>query len=273
MCDDDEICQIDHIIHKLISSIMDQIGSDSNRTLIKYALKNRILPERYFKKIFDEAVKGNSRLLGFFNRKKIEEIKQIHDEEIRKDVIYDVLSQHHQHRKVTNHIQNICNFSVEELESLCGDLFADEVDSFVVFGCVKSTDIDVVVFVDNKKCKDGKTPYLKRRHIIKILRELTEIGYDIRMGVDINVCAIHDRKICAISRGGSDIANMIIETYSQHAQVYPIPDLDQTKICLNERIRGISLFMITYLESFTSAHIYTQLRPAKVQARQGGIDE
>lgn len=241
--------------------------------LIRHILEKGKLPEKYFERIFAELNNDRSQILNLFGRENIIKLKEMPDVNTKILFIQELLSTHGQKRKVTNHIDSVCRFSDDELETLCDDLFADGYLSFTVFGCNDSRDIDVFVVVEENKCNNGLPPSLKKRSIEQITKELIEIGYDVTRGIDIVVCAVNEGRIVAISKGSAEICNVVLATYANHDQFYPVPELNAIEIKLFDKIVGLSGYILKHLEELVEDRVYAELRPSKCEAYHGGIDQ
>lgn len=138
------------------------------------------------------------------------------------------------------------------LEKLCSTRFSKYI-SFVIFGCPYSTDIDVACIVNNyNNCHP--MPLLKTEYL-RMINELTEIGYDIdKLVIDINYIVIENKNVIAMSKGGNEIQNMILSTYDLHKQKYECPDLNYVAVSKFEKIRCISKYMLDNMEYISNKY-------------------
>jgi len=160
---------------------------------------------------------------------------------------------------------------------------------FVVVGCPRSSDIDVMVIVDAKSHSNGKTfPLTSEDHEL-IRSKLTSIGYDSKREIDINVIALKEKKIVACFKGGKETANIVIHTAKLHKQVeFPqsgikydsqsrptniadlIEEVPITEDMIYGRIQAILKFILEYLEIISIN--YLDLRPEKMDSMATGND-
>jgi hypothetical protein len=232
------------------------------------------LPRRFFEFILEELKKQHPRNLQIFSVSQIQELKMLvcddyecYDIITRK--VYYIMKNAQQSTKVYNYIKKICNFTQYELEELCDDMFAEKYESFVVFGCKESTDIDVACVVEyNSKCKNGRSPLLKENDITRVEKELKDLGYDTSRGIDINIISIQNERIKTLTKGSVETANMITQTYSGHSQKYSCPKLLFVETSIFDKIRGLSSFFIQNLECLTMN--YGEIRDEKKEIYSNG---
>jgi hypothetical protein len=243
----------------------------SHKQLIQHIITIQKLPDRFFEYIFNELKKEHTRELRIFTLPQICELKTLSEIDSRKK-IYSILNSAVYPSRMIAFVSGTCNFTQSELEDLCGDMFSDQIESFVIFGCKESTDIDVACIIKyDDKCCNGKSPLLKSRDIKRLENELSEMGYNISRGIDYNVISIYDGKIKSLSKGGNgDTANMILYTYANHIQKYALPKLNFVDVPLFDKIRGLSSFFIQNLESLVRD--YKGIRNEKIIVCEEGTD-
>lgn len=173
-------------------------------------------------------------------------------EQLRKYASIDTLIEDLQTKpvKTVKQLLKMHPLTIQELENLCVDNFSAYI-SFVVFGCSRSTDIDVACFVDSKYIDNGKPFPLAQCELQRLEKELTEAGYSvIDRGLDINLLCVNAAgRIIACTKGGSETQNIILQTHHLHKQYYDtLPALTHVMPSVFDKIKAISKFMLDYLE-------------------------
>src|SRR5690606_27306557 len=103
----------------------------------------------------------------------------------------EIINQHlidclkHSSIKSMRRIMHIHQFTENKIQHMIPDRHSD-FDSWLVIGCPRSRDIDVVVFVRESDHSNGQTKPLSIDAMIRLHKELEECGYDLTRELDIN---------------------------------------------------------------------------------------
>lgn len=185
-------------------------------------------------------------------------------------------------------IYQICCFTDNDIQQLNINNYS-VYDSFLVFGCPLSTDIDIVVFVDKFSCHMGNTKALSNNSIREIKDALNSLGYEtINKELDITCVYVdpNTKNITASSKGGSETQNIINATWIYHKQVmnstntlplglhnHPIIDCKMTDEDVYNKLRALSKYIIDYLEDICNNTQYKEIRMKKKEAYTQGNDQ
>ena len=156
-------------------------------------------------------------------------------------------------------------FNIDELEQLKNESYTNY-ESFFIYGCPLSTDIDVLVTCPEQSARDGKVCPLFTSEIVRLKEELSDLGYDINREIDYNLVVIRDDVIIASSKGGKETANICLATYKQHAQKFH--DLPLKKIILSsddfeDKLRSLAKFVWDFLKNITSKNEYKNIQDVR----------
>jgi hypothetical protein len=111
-----------------------------------------------------------------------------------------------------NHVKNVlANMFIEGFSRL---VLLNGQPHFNIMGCPRSTDIDVLVVVD-----DTRKPVLPNDFRL-VVRRLIEAGYEVDRGLDINFVSWNDNGSFDGSAGNESI-RIAVNTYGCHRQVCP----------------------------------------------------
>ena len=129
--------------------------------------------------------------------------------------------------------------------------------AFNIFGDRISTDIDIVLKVDNLD-----RPLLSSE-VSRLHYELQELGYDVNRGLDINKVFIDSNGFIKFSKGGNETINMLIFTYGLHTQAYPLIFTEKVELDIYQKVHSMCTFIANKLETLTSSSDYEILRVEK----------
>lgn len=158
-------------------------------------------------------------------------------------------------------------------------------NSFVVFGCPESSDIDIVVFVADKDNHNGKTKELSQNSINEIRDALTTLGYDTKKVLDITTAHVCSGRIIGSSKGGSETQNIILATWKYHKQIMgsdthlplalqlnPIIRIEFSESDIFDKLRAFAKYVLDYAEDIVPADRYKIFRPIKKEIYAKGGD-
>jgi hypothetical protein len=185
----------------------------------------------------------------------------------------------------------ICDFSnnlINLIKSLDQNHYSIP-DSFVVFGCPESTDIDVTCFVRKEDNHMGKTKELSSESIQCIRLKLQDLGYDTEnREIDINTVYVDPdtQMITGSSKGGVETQNIINATHMYHKQVmdeqtlipralhlHPMKNIEFTDEVIFEKLRAFAKFVLDYAEDLMTPRDYQSFRPIKMELYKQGGDQ
>ncbi|AYV83866.1 MAG: hypothetical protein Hyperionvirus13_8 [Hyperionvirus sp.] len=113
---------------------------------------------------------------------------------------------------------------------------------FNIFGCQKSTDIDIVMLVPHRD-------QVKMKPDMKDLREkLNSLGYDPSREIDLNLIYVEDGAIQAAKHGGKETQNIVLHTYRFHKQMHPCLITKEAEILIEDKIRIITKYVLDKLD-------------------------
>lgn len=131
-----------------------------------------------------------------------------------------------------------------------------------IFGCPLSTDIDIAFLVDHP---DIIQKYKQNQIILDygdILDEIKKKYPDKEF--DINLIALDVHKNLSMAyKGSKETQNIIYNTYKYHQQKYPCFFDKQLDIDLNDKIRGLAVFILDYLKDIIGIEEYKNQREIK----------
>jgi len=126
-----------------------------------------------------------------------------------------------------------------------------------IFGCPLSTDIDIAFIVNSPQ------DILEYRSGLAIL-DVDDIfnfikkNYPENPDFDINLITIDSQNNLSMAyKGSKETQNIIFDTYQYHKQEYPCFFNKQIYIDLNDKIRGLSVFVLDYLEDIIGKKEYS----------------
>ena len=173
-------------------------------------------------------------------------------------------------------ICKIYEFTSNDIEQMIPDHFA-QYDSFLVFGCPESTDIDVVCFVRPQDCLAGVTKDLSDESIKKLSIQLSELGYDtVKREIDMTTIYVDPltQNITSSSKGGRETQNILVQTWIYHRQImnqtgdipnalllHPIRMIDFTTEEIFDKLRSMAKYIMDYSEEISPNYLI--FRPIK----------
>lgn len=161
------------------------------------------------------------------------------------------------------HIKRVYDMSSTLINTLLDNDYSDY-DSFIVFGCPESTDIDVVCFVRKQdvRLESNTVKDLSSVAFNRLVTELKQLGYNDKyvLPKDVDVNAVYvdpeTQMIVAALKGGKDTQNMINATWMHHRQV--MADKAETIFGKNEPL-ALSLHPMCDI-SFDNTYIFTKIK-------------
>lgn len=137
--------------------------------------------------------------------------------------------------------------------------------AFYIFGCPRSTDIDVAVQVKTRAD-------LKKSINEDWLRdELRDLGYDTTRGIDYNLVYVENSMIVDVSKGSPKDTQMIIFlTHKNHAQKHRIPFTTYHPTDMHDRIRALAKFFLDHMKDLVGEERYNELREERKEIYSGG---
>lgn len=247
-----------------------------NKTLSKLyfrLIQNDKLPSEFYEKVFDY-IKNNKRFVQyilsedeknmFANSPFSQSIQHI----LREKIL--ILTKSQFMMRTYNILNQIYPLSLDDLEVLCSENF-NTYKSFFVFGCPRSTDIDIVCIVENHT--NGVPFPLFTKEVKRLHSELQELGYDISRGIDLSLVVYDDfeKKFIAHSKGGPETQNILLMTYKYHMQKYSLPNLTFVTMELFDKLRGIAKYILDNLEDIVVD--YQEVRYERQENYTKGIDD
>jgi hypothetical protein len=151
------------------------------------------------------------------------------------------------------------------------DIFKEDLvipQIFNVFGCELSTDIDVVILLDQIVEKE----FLDLSYIVSKLKSLSYDINDDMSNLDIQQVTIDvNGNIVLSSKGSKETQNMIYYTYNLHKQYCPpifSKPIDTDQIDILGKIKSVGKLLLDYYESF-----FVDLHDIKKEIYNGPITE
>jgi len=131
-----------------------------------------------------------------------------------------------------------------------------------IFGCPLSTDIDIAFLVSKQ---DIIEKYKNNQIIFDYDDILDEIKKDYpNKDFDINFVTLDSQNNLSMAyKGSKETQNIIFNTYKYHRQKYPIFFDKQIDIDLNDKIRGLCVFVLDYLRDIIGIEEYKNQREIK----------
>ena len=131
-----------------------------------------------------------------------------------------------------------------------------------IFGCPLSTDIDIAFLVSNQ---DIIERYKHAQIELDFDDILDEIKKDYpNKDFDINLITLDSQNnLSTAYKGSKETQNIIFNTYKYHRQKYPIFFDKQIDIDLNDKIRGLCVFILDYLRDIIGNEEYKHQREIK----------
>lgn len=171
-------------------------------------------------------------------------------------------------------ISRIMDMSETLITTLLDNEYSDY-DSFIVFGCPESTDIDVVCFVRKQdviyrqpliRPDTGTVKDLSSIAQNRLMLELAAIGYgkQYNLSKDIDVNSVYvdpeTKMIVALSKGWKETQNIINTTWIHHRQImvnndlplalslHPMCNIIFTRSDVNDKLKSFAKFVIDFAE-------------------------
>jgi hypothetical protein len=186
-----------------------------------------------------------------------------------------------------NVVQNIYRFDIGDLERLTPGQYTTFV-RFIVYGCYRSRDIDVMVICPPSSNYNGGVRALYTSELTRLSAELMAIGYDTQgRDIDYNQVVIEDGKIVASTKGGAETGNIVLITWIHHSQIWdydapsadtpPIPlalvqyPLDFVELGFEEfeaKVRSLAKYFWDFLKYCTTKADYMTIRSFKSDVYQ-----
>jgi hypothetical protein len=254
---------------------MASFNRNQSNLILEILRKDQMIPQ-FYDSLNDKMEKMESSV-----RDIIKHLEQIYQKPLefisphnRRMCINHFLINHMEHSlaKGMRKLFRIYPFTDTEIELMLPDHYA-KYDSFVVFGCPESTDIDIICFVRAEDCifETGQTKELSDTSVRKIHSELRDLGYDVdRRKVDINIVYIDPIKhmIMASSNCPRETQNNVNATYMYHRQpvpsgldLHPMVDIELTDDILLDKMRAFAKYIMDYSEDICP--VYKTFRPIK----------
>ncbi len=172
-------------------------------------------------------------------------------------------------KRVIKYIAKCNNMSLDELylylEVNHPDNFS-KYKSFNIFGDSQSTDIDILIQVDNV----DKPLFSDQINIIE--KNLSQLKYDLSKPIDYNLVEVENGNIINCKKGGLEIQNILYYTYDLHNQKFNKMVNRTIEIDLHPKSMAINKFILNYLKDFT-IYNYELISKEKAKAySQGGIE-
>lgn len=161
--------------------------------------------------------------------------------------------------------------NIIKLHRLTIDSTSEQIDiqSFNVFGCPHSRDIDVIVAVASPHLITNGNMHLLESDL-KL--KLAEIGYDVNRGLDINLCYALNGNIHCISNGGRETQNILFQTYDLHRQAYPCIVTSNIEIDIMDKLKATAKFILDHLEVLIGKKFYQVVRSDRKEAYKKSED-
>lgn len=166
--------------------------------------------------------------------------------------------------KLINKINRVYLLDEKTIEGMFHDMYST-LKKFLIIGCPTSTDIDVLVFVDQEDQENGQTKPLRSSSVAELRSSIQALGYDTTRDIDINVISVEDGKINGCSKGGSTGTTMIaLSTWMHHKQEvdgngtptalvhYPMNFPEYTEEILLNAITAFALFFLKHFKVLCS---------------------
>jgi hypothetical protein len=145
------------------------------------------------------------------------------------------------------------------------ELFSN-VNSWYIYGCPLSTDLDISVVVSRKL---NGTPVCPNYNSIRKL--FNSIKTHKIMDFNFITIDIDEKRITSVKKGHDELVNIINETYKYHVQQHPLVNLNSIQTDYLNKMRSISKLILDNLEQITDN--YKEKREAKKRAYCAGTFE
>ena len=89
---------------------------------------------------------------------------------------------------------------------------------FIIVGCPKSTDTDVIVIVSPENQPSGQVLPLSPDSLRQLQERLLSIGVNPEKELDINLIYLEKGRVIGFSKGGQETVNIIHSTWMYHPQ-------------------------------------------------------
>ncbi len=181
-------------------------------------------------------------------------------------------------------VMQIHQFTNTEIQKMIPDQQCADFDSWVVIGCPRSTDIDVIVFVRDTDHSNGQTKQLSASAMDRLFRELKDCGYDMTKKLDINPVYVDptQKNITSSFKGGIETQNIINATWMHHKQqmhemesgsssciylpkalvLHPMVNIEITEHEINNKLRAFAKYVLDHAEDICID--YANFRPIKM---------
>lgn len=229
----------------------------SFNTLYKEAIFQDLLPDDFYIKLL------SGKFVKYWQTFSTDNYHKIRDEEtnfqekktMMREGFYTYYASGDRHSAYLNKMYPI---SHEQIESWFPDYYS-RYDSFIVFGCPSSTDIDVACFVPEKYNDNGHPKPLFTSEYQRLESDLTKLGYDLARGVDAVILIHYFDRIIAMSKGGNMIGNVITNTYEHHKQMYTCPNINHVPSDRMDMLKVLSKFILDNLEYLVEDYTQSSL--------------
>ena len=105
----------------------------------------------------------------------------------------------------------------EELSILLNGCYSEMI-GFIIVGCPKSTDTDVIVIVSPENQPSGQVLPLSPDSLRQLQERLLSIGVNPEKELDINLIYLNQGRAIGFSKGGQETINIIHSTWMYHPQ-------------------------------------------------------
>jgi len=123
-------------------------------------------------------------------------------------------------KSLSKKIASIYTFTEEEQSILMEGCYS-EIDEFVIIGCPKSTDLDIVVFVEEQYQNNGQIQPLSPESLRMLKSRLVDIGADVGKELDVClICVNNEGRVIAFSKGGQETVLILWSTWKYHPQEF-----------------------------------------------------
>ena len=141
-----------------------------------------------------------------------------------------------------------------------------------IYGCPLSTDIDIAFIVSSPQDILEYRSSLAILDVDDILIEIKK-NYCENAKFDINLITLDSQNNLSMAyKGSKETQNIIFNTYQYHKQEYACFFDKQIDIDLNDKIRGLTVFVLDYLEDIIGKKEYSNKREIKKRIYNDPID-
>src|SRR5579872_4971946 len=177
-----------------------------------------------------------------------------------------------------NKITCIYDFTDDDIQNMLPNEFSDY-DSWIKFGCPKSTDHDIVAFVPKQYQSNGQIKPLSNTALKRLESEMSMLGFDMSKEIDLSLVYVDPdtQTISASSKCGPETQNIILDTWMNHSQLlnengiplalalHPMQYYEPTHEDLFIKLRMFAKYLLDYAEDICGNN-YAALRPLKKEA-------